>query len=1203
MIKKILLYLLSFAIILSTFSALPFSAAESTGNLRPVTIADSYSADGWYRTYPSGGKADNAAHYIEIAADGADDVGSLHFVNTTPESDMRINIAKTIPAGDYTLKFKIKGSRTYSNQNFSFAEYEYRDTPVQLMDGIKSYDEWTEVTLPFTSRGGSNFLFIFSMYNWQTSIYIDNFKVLDASGNDMLDGAGNFCTEDTGEETSKMQQPYEDVSSDYWYRTYPSGGKADNAAHYIEIAADGADDVGSLHFVNTTPESDMRINIAKTIPAGDYTLKFKIKGSRTYSNQNFSFAEYEYRDTPVQLMDGIKSYDEWTEVTLPFTSRGGSNFLFIFSKYNWQTSIYIDNFKALDASGNDMLDGIGNFNRLTSGGDESDIPEDVLALNDSKTANSWYKYSDGTYTAIRKAEIVGDGCFDNGALHIRNVTQGGDIRVCVNKTVPAGEYTLKANIKGKKGVLSEAFYFSSLSDTANSFTFFSKNTYADWTEVTSAFKTNGGSDFIIFFSQYNGDCDIYLDNLRIIDKDGNDMLDGLGSFCTDPAVGDQSDIQIIPSLISGSAAGLTASLPERSLIGILNAADGAVLLNGEKNTDVKFKAYAGGSIDISYTANEGDILSLDGDFTDNYYKKHIGPVSFRYSGGKWENLLTADKAEFYFFETLIENSGFTSGIDGWEQNSLPAGSKDTISSETAGYDGAALRVTHSKASGDSVYKVRTSKYIPVTAGATYKLRLYVKASGNMRLGASLRGNGSSAVPAESGLNTAITNSTDGWQQMNYTFTLPQDATLTGVKVQLDNAFYSSDAEILYDSIAFYRVCEPGDVNADGSLDILDMIRFKKVRAGIAEYTSPNAADINGNGYINTIDAAMIKRLLLGLTDYGSVPEVAMIAPDTAYPYNDQAKAYLTAENPTVDDYAVYMSDSAQDVKIVLECPVENTEFKVEYGTKADYSNAVTVNTTAKSIAVNNLLKNTKYYVRITATANGITRQAESSFKTADIGPRVMTVGGITNVRDLGGYETSFGKTTLQGLAFRGAQLDIKGTSRLTAQGAELLGTDIALGLEIDLRTASETGGLTKSIVTSAKYLNSRIGSYTAAFSSDQKELFRQIFASYADVNNYPIYVHCVYGADRTGTVCYILNALLGVDEKTLIQDYEFTTFSDAGLRSAATNAEMKAFLTSFNALSGSTPAEKAENYLLSIGVTNEEISTIRGIFFGEIPIN
>ena len=1200
MIKKILPYLLSFAIILSAFSPLPLSAAVSAGNLRPVTIADGYSSDGWYRTYP-GGAADTSTRYIEIAEDGADDVGSLHFVNSGKQGDMRVNIIKNIPAGEYTLKFKIKGSREYSTESLYFANSSNDEGLAQLIPGEKSYPNWTELTVPFKTVGGNTFGFFFSQYNRQTSIYIDNFKVLDASGNDMLDGAGNFCTEGTGEKTNKMQQPYDSETEDYWYRTWLSG--TDTSVRFIEISEPGCDDEGSLHIVNkpTEKQGDMRVGFKKTIPAGAYTLQFNIKGSLKLADQQFYFKE-SGQSVYADLISKT-SYPEWEKVELPFTSKGGSIFGITVSQYNWETDIYIDNFKILDSEGNDVLDGMGNFDRLASGGDKPDIPEDVLTLYDSKIANGWYKYSDGTYTAIRKAEIVGDGCFDNGALHIRNVTQGGDIRVCVNKSIPAGEYTLKANIKGKKGVLSEAFYFSSLTDTDNSFTFFAKNTYADWTEVTSTFKTNGGSDFIIFFSQYNGDCDIYLDNLRIIDKDGNDMLDGLGSFCTDPAVGEQTEGKITPSLISGSAAGLTASLPERALIGELKAADGAVLLNGEKNTDVKFKAYAGGSIDISYTANEGDILSLDGDFTDNYYKKHIGPVSFRYSGGKWQNLLTADKAEFYFFESLIENSGFTSGIDGWEQNSLPAGSKDTISSETAGYDGAALRVTHSKASGDSVYKVRTSKYIPVTAGATYKLRLYVKASGNMRLGASLRGNGSSAVPAESGLNTAITNSTDGWQQMNYTFTLPQDATLTGVKVQLDNAFYSSDAEILYDSIAFYRVCEPGDVNADGSLDILDMIRFKKVRAGIAEYTSPNAADINGNGYINTIDAAMIKRLLLGLTDYGSVPEVAMIAPDTAYSYNASARAYLTAENPTVDDYAVLMTDSAQDVKIVLECPVEGAKFKVEYGTRADYSDAVTVNTTGKSIAVNNLLRNTKYYVRITATANGITRQAESSFKTADIGPRVMTVGGVTNVRDLGGYETSFGKTTLQGLAFRGAQLDIKGVSRLTAQGAELLGTDIALGLEIDLRTASETGGLTKSVVTSAKYLNSRIGSYTAAFSSDQKELFRQIFASYADVNNYPIYVHCVYGADRTGTVCYILNALLGVDEKTLIQDYEFTTFSDAGLRSAATNAEMKAFLTSFNALSGSTPAEKAENYLLSIGVTSEEISTIRGIFFGEIPIN
>lgn len=202
----------------------------------------------------------------------------------------------------------------------------------------------------------------------------------------------------------------------------------------------------------------------------------------------------------------------------------------------------------------------------------------------------------------------------------------------LNKSIPAGEYTVKVNIKGKKGLLSEAFYFSSLTDTSNIFKFIDRNIYVDWTEVSGSFKTNGGSDFIIFFSQYNGMSDLYIDNLRVIDKDGNDMLEGLGSFCTDPAVGNQTDSKIIPSLTADNAADLTVSLPQRSLIGNVSAEEGAVLLNGVVTDKAVFTAYTDGCMKITCPANEGDILSLDGNFTDNYYKKHIGPASFRFSG-------------------------------------------------------------------------------------------------------------------------------------------------------------------------------------------------------------------------------------------------------------------------------------------------------------------------------------------------------------------------------------------------------------------------------------------------------------------------------------------------------------------------------------------------------------------------------------------
>lgn len=449
--------MLSFAIILSAFASLPFSAAESAGNLIPGTISPDYSSDYWYRTYP-GGSADTSTRYIEIAKEGADDVGSLHFVNDTPSGDMRVNIIKNIPAGEYTLSFKIKGSRTYSTENLWFANSSNDEGRVQLIPGEKSYPNWTELTVPFKTVGGNTFGFFFSQYNWQTSIYIDNFKVLDAEGNDMLEGAGSFCAEGTGEETNKMQQPYDGETEDYWYRTWLSG--ADTSVRFIEIAESGCNDTGSLHIVNKPAEKqgDMRVGFKKTIPTGAYTLQFNIKGSLKLADQQFYFKESGQSDYTDLISK--TSYPDWEKVELPFTSRGGSVFGITVSQYNWGTDIYIDNFKILDSEGNDVLDGMGNFDRLASGGgDEPDIPEDVLTLHDSSTANGWYRYSDGTYTASRKAEIVGDGCFDNGALHIKNVAASGDIRICVNKFIPAGEYTLKANIKGKKRLNKRGFVF------------------------------------------------------------------------------------------------------------------------------------------------------------------------------------------------------------------------------------------------------------------------------------------------------------------------------------------------------------------------------------------------------------------------------------------------------------------------------------------------------------------------------------------------------------------------------------------------------------------------------------------------------------------------------------------------------------------------------------------------------------------------
>ena len=61
----------------------------------------------------------------------------------------------------------------------------------------------------------------------------------------------------------------------------------------------------------------------------------------------------------------------------------------------------------------------------------------------------------------------------------------------------------------------------------------------------------------------------------------------------------------------------------------------------------------------------------------------------------------------------------------------------------------------------------------------------------------------------------------------------------------------------------------------------------------------------------------------------------------------------------------------------------------------------------------------------------------------------------------------------------------------------------------------------------------------------------------------PVYFHCIYGADRTGTLAFLLESLLGVGENELAKDYELTSFS-YGLESAPRRRgpknEVRAFL-------------------------------------------
>ena len=343
-----------------------------------------------------------------------------------------------------------------------------------------------------------------------------------------------------------------------------------------------------------------------------------------------------------------------------------------------------------------------------------------------------------------------------------------------------------------------------------------------------------------------------------------------------------------------------------------------------------------------------------------------------------------------------------------------------------------------------------------------------------------------------------------------------------------------------------------------------------------------------------------------------------------FPYVDAAKAYLQAgAGADVADYYEKMDNPQAPIEIAWKWTATGAgKFLVEYGTEADYSDAVTVEAGARdrSIEVYNLYKATTYYVRISAfnRKGELVEKQEGEFYTTDLGPRVMNIDGICNVRDIGGYESSLGKTIQQGIAFRGGALKDKNSKlangnwlELTEDGKKYMSEVLGIKGELDFRDENESGIKLKdgSLIPGAKLTYITAGGYQDPFKgnagSGQKEVYRRIFSYFSNKDNYPLYMHCTAGADRTGSVVYILQAFLGVSELECAQGYEFTSFSIYGLRgesdphNGARYKEMKELLQAYP---GENLQQKAENYLLSIGVTETEIYNIKAIFFGEETI-
>lgn len=262
---------------------------------------------------------------------------------------------------------------------------------------------------------------------------------------------------------------------------------------------------------------------------------------------------------------------------------------------------------------------------------------------------------------------------------------------------------------------------------------------------------------------------------------------------------------------------------------------------------------------------------------------------------------------------------------------------------------------------------------------------------------------------------------------------------------------------------------------------------------------------------------------------------------------------------------------------------------------ADYAPATAVASNTKPVGIT--VDGITYYNEVPNT--------ETPFSTANKAGTLMPLDKLrwlntstANVRDLGGWNCD-GGTVKYGMLFRGGEPSVSDKSLMVEK--------IGIKHELQLRGTSEAPqqysiwGIDFTCPETYVWMSL---SNTSAW----KQILRCVFDTIP--YNIPLYFHCAAGADRTGTVAVMLEALLGMSQSDIDKDYELTCFSTGtGTDQQARRRdedEYKHYITEIKAVSipegvEDTFRNHAIYFVASLGFTADEINAFRAAMIDGNP--
>lgn len=310
-------------------------------------------------------------------------------------------------------------------------------------------------------------------------------------------------------------------------------------------------------------------------------------------------------------------------------------------------------------------------------------------------------------------------------------------------------------------------------------------------------------------------------------------------------------------------------------------------------------------------------------------------------------------------------------------------------------------------------------------------------------------------------------------------------------------------------------------------------------------------------------------------------------------HSELMRDYLKDNYWNVENYAKGKVEKGKpdgiDFSWTLKSGAAFDHYTLYVSEQSDFSEVFTFETDETFQNVQNLKLGTKYYYKVVGHGDVEETSNVSSITTVSSAPRNLSIKGVTNARDLGGWKIDNKKRVKQGLLYRTGrynQCDVdKVNATISEGGIETMVKDLKIHTEIDLRRTlakngtNEVGGLTDTSVLGASVQYIQIPMEYADMVASNKAEVKKFFETLGDETNYPIAFHCSVGTDRTGYLAFLVNGLLGVSSQDLYRDYLLSNFGYIG-GTRDMNA-ITGYINKVKQYSGKTLSEQIENFLVS----------------------